>query len=274
MDDRIIPFGKYKGKPIEVLASDEEYLKWLLAQSFFKERHLNLYNVVVNNFREPVETPEHNKIQVKFLQREYRARLAYLLNPMLFKHDSKSINDAMVTILSGDNVSIGSHFLKALQYPFKHDIDEFGLYNRKMLRLSDPVFEKDADVFFNISYGIRFFYDNGTRNGDYTRFDHRTSCSFTIEIKPTIGDDFPAVLRQMKASMPKKSCERSGRYNILLVGQYTGLGASEEEFVQYFNSQGYWVVFEHQIESFNLPEFEEELILRKEIEEMIKWSSE
>ena len=70
MEDKLIPFGKYKGKPVEILANDKEYRNWLLAQSWFKEGNLTLYNVIINNFREPENTPEHNKMQIKFLNLE------------------------------------------------------------------------------------------------------------------------------------------------------------------------------------------------------------
>lgn len=267
MDDKIIPFGKHKGKPIEVLASDKEYSDWLVAQSWFREKHINLYNIVINNFREPVDTPEHNKIQIKFLKEEYRLKLAYLLNPSLFEENSKKITNAIHSILNSSGQQRNEYFLKALAFPSKGD--EYGLYTRQLLRLSKPVFER-VDVSFSISYGLNFFY--GNEYGTFSQFRHKSINSCLIEIKPTVSDDFPAVLRQMKASMPVKRNEDMQRQNLyaLLIGNYTGTSATLDEFVEYFDTQGYKVVFENELDNLKLPEFEIELKLDKEIEERIK----
>lgn len=272
MEERIIPFGKYKGKPVEVLASDEEYLNWLMDQSFFRERYLTLYNVVINNFRDPVDTPDHNRIQVRFLQQEYRLKMAFLLNPNLFQYNSEAINEAMLSILSGDDVAHRNRFLRALQNPLRLDWTDFGLRSRTLLGLPPPTFETYTDVYFEVSYGISFVYDGASysRRVDFDKFNHRSRCSYVVEIKPTVGDDFPAILRQMNASMKKsRSAGLNASKYILLVGDYTGTGATKEEFVQFFNSQGFKVVFQNQVETTVLPEFESELNLRNDIEEML-----
>jgi hypothetical protein len=38
MSGEIIPFGKYKGQPIEALAGDPQYVAWLLQQDWFRVR--------------------------------------------------------------------------------------------------------------------------------------------------------------------------------------------------------------------------------------------
>lgn len=58
MPNEMIPFGKHKGKPVEAILDDRKYMDWLLAQSWFKENHLNLYTVVINNGQEPMKTKE------------------------------------------------------------------------------------------------------------------------------------------------------------------------------------------------------------------------
>lgn len=266
MEDKIIPFGKYKGKPVEILATDKEYVQWLTAQSFFKEKHLNLYNVVINNFREPVDTPEHNKIQILFLKLEFRVKLAYLVNPNLFENNSEKINKAMLRILESKEDGQNDFFLDALKNPKPED--KFGLYSNKLLKFSDPIFE-NVDVSYTLWYGIKFSYDNKWRNWSY--FEHERQSSYWLEIKPIIGDDFPAVLRQMKASMPvQKNDYFSDKFFVLLVGEYIGTSATKIEFVNYFKTQGYFVVFKSQLEKVQLHNIEREFILSKEIIEKIK----
>jgi len=38
-DNAVVPFGKYKGQPVEVLASDRDYSEWLLAQGWIAHRY-------------------------------------------------------------------------------------------------------------------------------------------------------------------------------------------------------------------------------------------
>jgi len=67
MSNEIIPFGKYKGQQVDVLMNDRPYLEWLQGQDWFRARYQNINTLIVNNFREPAETPEHNKMQAMFL---------------------------------------------------------------------------------------------------------------------------------------------------------------------------------------------------------------
>lgn len=65
---QLVPFGKYKGQPVAVMQNDTQYCEWLSTQDWFRERYANVYNqVIINNFTEPTETPEHNRLQMKFL---------------------------------------------------------------------------------------------------------------------------------------------------------------------------------------------------------------
>jgi hypothetical protein len=78
---KIVPFGKYKGQPIEALAQDKPYLDWLSGQDWFRERYANIYTLIVNNFAEPSETPDHNALQVLFLTDAFCARFISVLSP-------------------------------------------------------------------------------------------------------------------------------------------------------------------------------------------------
>jgi len=71
----LITFGKYKGQPVEVLANDKKYTDWLMAQEWFRTGHVQLYNVIVNNFCEPSDTPEHNRMQADFMKTEVKEKV-------------------------------------------------------------------------------------------------------------------------------------------------------------------------------------------------------
>jgi uncharacterized protein (DUF3820 family) len=69
----VIPFGKYKGTPLEVVQStDPKYLDWLSQQDWFREKYANFYQVVINQGNEPSETPEHNALQLKLLDLDFK----------------------------------------------------------------------------------------------------------------------------------------------------------------------------------------------------------
>jgi hypothetical protein len=59
------------------------------------------------------------------------------------------------------------------------------------------------------------------------------SLNDTIEIKPAVSDDYPTILRQVKLNGSQR----------LLVGEYTGAGATREQFVAIFATARVRVVF-------------------------------
>lgn len=193
MAQELIPFGKLKGKPLEELAKHKDYAEWLTSQPDFKRKYPDIYMFIINHFRKPDDTPEHNELQVKFLDNSFSLKLAKLLEANLF--DGTTLPE-----------------------------------------LTKPIFEVGYDVSFMASAGHRRLY-----------------IRILIEIKPIIGDDFPSVLRQMKASMPiREDVHVSKTFYCLLVRQYNGEGASKDQFIQFFQSQGYTVVFFDDIENTKL----------------------
>ena len=68
----VVPFGKHKGEPMEQLAADPEYCEWLMGQSWFVEKYAHIHTLIINNFGEPNETPEHNRLQLRFLDETFR----------------------------------------------------------------------------------------------------------------------------------------------------------------------------------------------------------
>ena len=73
--NNIVPFGKYKNQPIEALAQDTQYTEWLMNQDWFRSRFPELRTIIVNNFTEPSNTPEHNQMVAKFLDDDFCTKL-------------------------------------------------------------------------------------------------------------------------------------------------------------------------------------------------------
>jgi len=61
------------------------------------------------------------------------------------------------------------------------------------------------------------------------------------EIKPSLGDDYPAVLRQMRANW-RHTSEGSGRYGILVFDQFAADGAFLDQVHAIFAASGFSVL--------------------------------
>ena len=147
----VVPFGKYKGQPAEVLLADREYCDWLGAQPWFRDRYPAVYQVIVNYGGEPQDSPEHNQMQVSFLDDSRCVRLARLLWPAI--------------------------------------VERYGLYD---LEGKEREFPADAVVEW------RTFESGGWDVAFTAGSPYQTSAHVGVELKPDLGDDFPAVLRQVR----------------------------------------------------------------------------
>jgi hypothetical protein len=211
MAGEVVPFGKYKGKPVEAMAQDRQYVDWLTAQSWFKERYANYYTLIVNNFQEPADTPEHNGLQAKFLDAKFCLRFVQFLG------------------------NYGGS-AKTLTTEFEYhgfDIDLRGTHDTgRMKKWKDGYHEGESRIIEYVHY--------------------------SIEIKPTVADDYPAILRQIKTALTNTRSDcYAGRPirlavefgdPVLFLQEYMGRGATCEEFINIFERSNIRVVFLDEIE--------------------------
>jgi hypothetical protein len=274
----LVPFGRYAGKPIEAMAQDPGYCEYLLKQPWFKEQYGNVYQVIVNNFSEPSETPESNELQARFLDPVFRQRFAMAVNPSFadFASDDGLASAAAFAASDIAFVKHGMQIDKARatnneqQWAAEAEVNDLAfraVLSPETFQTTVPEFEIDGtDVIFK-SKGPGFEYsrvcqclvsgkwqESGNfwhRDSDYSRsypavknasWRHRQS--FRIEIKPEVGDDYPAILRQMRRS----------KANILFTRAYNGAGADEATFVEFFSTQGIRIVFEYDVLTAVIPE--------------------
>jgi len=178
--NEIIEFGKYKGQPIEALASDPKYMEWLASQPWLKDRHPTIYNIIVNNFSESEETPEHNRLQARFM-------------------------DESFANMVGENVFAGlvHELAEDRKYTYKNgseEITDWPVDEFKYFGVSEIEFEVSGiDVRFCVEYGG--YYNRETKNSKgevvKTRKSYRSAKRISAELKPIVGDDYPAILREM-----------------------------------------------------------------------------
>lgn len=272
--NNIVPFGKHKGKTVEELLRDKEYLQWLLAQDWFKTKFVNLYTVVINNGQEPNETPEHNAMQVKFLSEEYRLKFLWSLAKRIpdFRDrqpfDFGKLTDSLIRLqdtcrkCSPVPVNVDAswvmeeHENQVLQWRREVEwarkrMEEFS--GKRIIGCKHlPVFEKNgvdailyAKILPRFSYELKcnrvYYIGESSLDGEDT--------SVAIEIKPSLGDDFPAVLRQFKSASAYNRWMERCPYSVLLIGQYNGVGATFDEMTDYFLSSGIIVITSGEIDS-------------------------
>lgn len=207
----LVPFGKYKGQPVENLIADRDYSDWLLAQPWVKERFGDIYMTVINMNGEPTETPDHNRLQAKFLDDEFCREIASVFdkNFSLTKQDANAMASDIGESFRG--------FSDWVEFEIRNtEFEYFGW-----------------DVRFDAVHGCEYETAYESWRTETKWFGARRS--FLIECKPTIGDDYPAVLRQMKANfLALERIQRPRGMMVLVVGEYTGKGASFSEFGQIF----------------------------------------
>jgi len=204
----IVPFGKYKDQPVEALAQDKQYIDWLMGQDWFNARYPQLRTVIINNFKEPAETPEHNKMQGKFLNDDFCIAFAKTAFPSDF--EDRTYNDLIY------------------KEPCKNRIDKSFEVNGVDVSLQLDIRFKHIDC----------LPDSKEQHIEIDESRVFQSTWIRIEVKPAVGDDFPAVLRQMRAS----------RSNVLYLSEYTGVGLPKEDFIKFFEASGIRVVFDSEIE--------------------------
>ena len=74
----IVDSGKYKGQPVTELIADTKYVEWSKLQSGFQHKPTQIYNMVVNQSTPQTQdskTPEHNKLQNRFLYKNNQKQL-------------------------------------------------------------------------------------------------------------------------------------------------------------------------------------------------------
>jgi hypothetical protein len=270
----LVPFGKYKGQPIEVLANDSQYVDWALSQEGIKAKYPDFVNIVINNFQKPSETPDHNAMQVKFLDESYAIGFAETamnvtsekLQSVRMKACSRIMkafheqNDEGIKALINIDISTMIRKVMYADDALKNTLG-YKEHSKKRSAIKDKIYLSLENKFEYINANMQSWCVVSNRE-----FETKSGCDVSyklyiepwcdqyinndtlgrhcsegwllkIEIKPAVSDDFPSVFRQMKRS----------KSNILFIKEYTGVGATKDELVQYFATNRIKVVFEEDL---------------------------
>lgn len=189
----IVPFGKYKGKPVTEMMSDKGYIDWLKQQPWFVNQKNQIYNIVVNQQINPSQskTPEHNRLQNLFLSKNNLLQFyKYTYTNIIKEKYSKCVFGCMERGFSSPPKA-------EFEGCFNWDVVLDGGYMEWNKHKQNCDHEED------MACNKSCYYENDDDSYDI--------CSIYIEIKPSIGDDYPNVLRKMKTQIEltrKKMADR------------------------------------------------------------------
>jgi len=220
----ILPFGKHKGKTVaELLATDPQYADWVSAQAWVAERFAELHSAIISRGAGIDDSPEHNAIQGRFLEPAFREGILYVL----FGRE-RSMASAKKAIVADFQRYMNPAYETRDNLKWAEKCR--GLLER--IALGEPLKLNTAAAFEVKGVDVELSYRwDFAGEGSYTR-------EVGLEIKPTLGDDYPSVMRQMK---------RLDAW-CLVIGTYTGRGISEPQMRAMFGSSGIRVVFLQEIE--------------------------
>ena len=297
MSTQLVPFGKYKGQPVEAMLSDVAYCSWLSEQPWLKDRFPVVQTLIINNFGEPDETPEHNEIQNSFYKYEYLH--AFIFEIILKRHrpeairqieklikladEEKSKHEKMLKTIEGMHIPEGytlllpegtiatdqysplfgfanrevkdAHDLENVVVGLEKKISKLNkiINNIQSLKIPNKDYHVESECFGWDLVVMRNY--NPSYCHELYAFDRLVGVPDTmvIEIKPEIGDDFPAILRQMKANR-ERARERSSRTSspydfedawcYLVYKSFNASSASEDDVKRQFGASGFVMVRE------------------------------
>jgi len=221
MNDKIeiIPFGKYKGQPIEVLQSDKQYMDWIMTQDWFIEKYPSIRTVIINNFNTPSDSPEHNTLVSNFVSDEFCLRffkeigVKILSDSYQYPKKVKYENEFYELIWTAD---VSFEINKTFELKDGSDVG-LSISFKRPYKITVP----DHDVPYSrvSSISIKNLLDEKNDNilppvlvqkmKEITDFDYWYSDA-RIECKPSVGDDYPSVIRQCRAQ----------KSNVLFIGEF------------------------------------------------------
>jgi hypothetical protein len=185
-----MPVGKYKGQDLDVvMASDPGYVEWISQQEWFRQQHAQVYKMIVNGCSDIQESPEHNALQARFLDETMRNTLADWYLPKPDAEDIEGIVESEIDWLRAKGGPQNEH---------KARIFEKYRYREATIAVSTtaPVFE---DLGIDASFSCRRHITVRGMGRMVIEVEGAEN-KLNIEVKPTMGDDYPTVLRQILAA--------------------------------------------------------------------------
>lgn len=210
-DIQLMPFGKYKGQPLEIVMSDKNYVEWLTNQEFIKEeKNINIYNFLVNGNNDLAFSKEHNEIVAMFYDKSFRDK--FLIYSLGFNKFSDLCNEYINKTIYYD-YRIKQRLNKTILHDCKKNDNKFFVENNPKSTFWSDVSTEFYGWDIRITDSRLYFYND-------LYFLDTPCCERTnlyIEIKPLLGEDYPNVLRQIKRNINFVKKSISDCSNVFLI---------------------------------------------------------
>ncbi len=155
----IVSFGKYKDKSVLELLADEKYVEWLKQQSWFSNQK-QIYNIVVHQTIPTTnnsKTPEHNKLQNLFLDKNNQIKLLSNIFKVKINEFNKLFLDEDIVRCFGENLI--PEFINNIDNTSIKFEDKFNwdlvLYYRDHQRI-DILSKLDTEIFDKEKYKYQY----------------------------------------------------------------------------------------------------------------------
>jgi len=298
----LVPFGKYKNKPVTDLIADENYFKWCKTQEWIREKHETIYNICVNQTittnNQPSKTPDHNKMQNMFLNDDFKHDFVF---PNTGNHNltfNEIYDDEEYIKCFGNqkfdkipNNYIESKFESIFNWDVElhvHSAQSNALISNdepESLSIRKLMAEDDKGCYNNID-GLKHDWKSYSKSQLYKKLVSnriRPNCvdgkpnvfniqysstihnhKVFIEIKPILGDDYPHVLRKMSTQIKMTEKKYRNAVYVLYVREFSSSAASKEQLKEIFSQHKIKVVFMNDDDNQKTLTIEEENKILKE----------
>jgi len=261
-----VNFGKkYYGKPITEMLADQSYIDWANSQPGLKEKITLVVNQYITNNSQASATPDHNRLQNQFLDKTLQKKLLYKICPSIpkmFQQLDELYKFPEYKQLFGDfKMEIEyTNWKFHVEWKYNWDIALFvHLESKDDLYINTSC--KDIEIQKKIasrfrSIDISVYPCNQLRA--YVIKNRKILC----ELKPSLGDDYPDVLRKMRKQIEvteayflsidkcsdsqgrhKASGTHYGIYVLIIGGEFNAESATKEQLIEIFKTAKIKVIF-------------------------------
>jgi len=271
-----VNFGKkYYGKPVTEMLADQGWMNWANSQPGLKEKITLIVNQYITNNSQASATPAHNKLQNQFLDKTVQKKLLYKICPSIpkmFQQLDEVYKLPEYKQLFGDfKMEIEyTNWKFHVEWKYNWDVALFVTIE------TDDLCSVPECKSFEITKTLitRF---NAIKNIHVLRYCNnnitvKINCERKIlcELKPTLGDDYPDVLRKMRKQIEvtetyfisnDKDCDSQDRHKrtgsnygiyVLIIGEFKAETATKEQLIEIFKTAKIQVIFMSDLLDVNL----------------------
>lgn len=194
--NKLVNFGKYKNQPVEIMIEDTDYCSWFLAQTDMQKKYAWLYQIIQNAIKAE-DTPEHNALQMRFMDKDYCIKVGNYFFELNKKKLSKEFQTIYTDYTKTESTTkkeiiekLSKELTEIVLKQFKSLIPFFSLYSTK--GYEEIEFEEYTKYYFekySLEEYLRYFQQIGHTSGLKNNNEYKEKEKFMENIINEIKDD-------------------------------------------------------------------------------------